>query len=125
MLTLESANKGNHLSCCSFVPYVRITVLTSVLWTSHITETEGSTFASSSIAMIAEVKDDSAPPCSALVSIPMSYGLELVSKQDTHVAELTPWLKRPLIIEGFIDSFSSISRTLGATTSLANRCTVS
>jgi hypothetical protein len=35
-------------------------------------DTEGSTLASSSMAIIVEVNEDSAPPCSALVSIPMS-----------------------------------------------------
>jgi len=77
-------------------PYLRKIVLTSVLCTSHSTETDGSTFASSgdsdgggqlpewpaerrplcpgspSIAMIADVKLASDPPWSALVSIPMS-----------------------------------------------------
>ena len=71
--TLLSDSIGNHLSCCSFVPYLRNMVLTRVLWTSQRTETDGSTLASSSMAMMAAVKEDSAPPCSALVSIPMSF----------------------------------------------------
>jgi len=50
-----------------------MTVFTSVLCTSHKTDTDGSTLASSSIAIIAAVKEDSAPPCAALVSIPISY----------------------------------------------------
>lgn len=70
--TLLSASNGKYLSFCACVPYVRKTVFTSVLCTSHKTETEGSTFASSSIAMIADVKEDSAPPWSAAVSIPIS-----------------------------------------------------
>ena len=73
MRTIDSESLGSHSSCCSLVPYLRTTVLTRVLWTSHITETDGSTRASSSMAIIAEVNDDSAPPWSALVSIPMSY----------------------------------------------------
>src|SRR5262245_16139366 len=71
--TLFSESIGNHLSCCSLVPYFLKMVLTRVLCTSHKTETEGSTLASSSIAMMADVNEDSAPPCSALVSIPMSW----------------------------------------------------
>ena len=38
-----------------------------------MTETDGSTFASSSIVRIAEVKDDSAPPNSDDISIPINY----------------------------------------------------
>ena len=50
-----------------------MTVFTRVLCTSHKTDTDGSTLASSSIAIIAEVNEDSAPPCAAFVSIPISY----------------------------------------------------
>ena len=71
-LTFSVARMGSHFSCCSLVPYFLTTVLTRVLWTSHSTDTEGSTFASSSMVIIAEVNEDSEPPRSAGVSIPIS-----------------------------------------------------
>ena len=73
VLTLDWDSWGNHFSCCSWVPYLRMTVLTRVLWTSQRTETDGSTFASSSMAMMAEVKEEPDPPKSGLVSMPMSW----------------------------------------------------
>ena len=39
------------------------------------------------------------------------------------VGGLTPWSKRPFITDGSIISLSSISRTFGPTTSVANRLT--
>ena len=38
-----------------------------------MTETDGSTFASSSIVRMAEVKEDSEPPSSDGISIPINY----------------------------------------------------
>lgn len=60
--TFDSASWGNHLSFCSCVPYFRKMVFTRVLCTSHITDTDGSTLASSSMTMMAEVKLHSEPP---------------------------------------------------------------
>lgn len=79
-LTLDSESCGSHLSCCSFVPYFLRIVLTRVLCTSHMTDTEGSTLASSSIAIMAEVNEDPQPPCSVLVSMPMSYNEDIDNK---------------------------------------------
>src|ERR1700721_2255750 len=72
--TLFSANCGSHLSRCSFVAYFRNMVFTRVLWTSHMTDTEGSTLASSSMAIMAEVNEEPEPPWSTLVSIAISWG---------------------------------------------------
>ena len=47
-------------------------VFTSVLCTSQRTETDGSTFASSSMAMMADVNEDPEPPYSRGVSILIS-----------------------------------------------------
>jgi len=73
-----------------------------------MTETDGSTLASSSMVRMAEVKEDSAPPSSDGISMPIN-----------------PCSNNPFIISGSIISFSSISRTFGATTSFANRRTES
>jgi len=63
---------------------------------------EGSTLASSSIAMIAVVNEASEPPYSAGISIPINY-------LSTHILQgcCTPCSKSPLISVGSIASASS------------------
>jgi hypothetical protein len=86
-----------------------------------MTATEASTFASSSTAMMAEVKEHSDPDRSAGVSIPMSYVISYVGSEQKD--QLTPLSNKPLMISGSICSFSSISLTLGPMTSSAYRLT--
>lgn len=96
-LTLDWESCGSHASCCSFVPYCRKMVFTKVLCTSHMTDTEGSTLASSSIAIIADVNEDSAPPYAALVSMPMSYSISRCARvQQTSTKRTTyPLFEKP------------------------------
>src|SRR2546423_13067688 len=97
------ASFGSHLRLDSSEPYFRIAVLTSVLWTSHMTDTDGSTRASSSIPTMALVKFMPDPPYSSGISTP-----------------IRPCSNSCSTIVGSIFSASSISRTLGAMTSAAN-----
>ena len=84
-------------------------MFTSVLCTSHKTDTEGSTFASSSIAIIAEVNEHSAPPCSALVSMPMSWDeRELDTAKE---AGVTHSLFKKAVYDGRIHHFILIHLT--------------
>ena len=86
-----------------------MTVFTSVLCTSHNTDTDGSTLASSSIAIIAEVNEDSEPPCAALVSMPMScYERELGTTKEGGV---THPLFKEAIDDGGIHHFILIHLT--------------
>ena len=71
-LTLLVARSGSHLFLISSLPYSLKTVLTRVLCTSTRTATLGSTRASSSTAMMAEVNEHSDPEWSAEVSMPIS-----------------------------------------------------
>lgn len=102
------ANLGSQVRCNSLVPHLRTAVLTSVLWTSHMTLTEGSTRASSSMPTMAEVKFMPEPPNSSGISTPMR-----------------PCSNRRSTTSGSMASFSSISRTFGAMTSAANLATES
>ena len=87
-----------------------MTVFTSVLCTSHKTDTDGSTLASSSIAIIAEVNEDSAPPCAALVSIPISYDVD-VSWVRTEVGGVAHPLFKETVDDGGIHHFVLIHLT--------------
>jgi hypothetical protein len=100
------ASLGSHSFLKASLPYLRIAVTTSVLWTSHRTETEGSTRASSSMPTMAEVKFMPAPPYSS--------GISKAIRPCSNICSTTA---------GSIFSFSSISRTLGATSSLAHLAT--
>lgn len=77
-------SEGKYLACCSLVPHFRSGIPTSVFYdseyffgkrsqdctcTSTMTLTLGSTFANSSMAIIAEVKDIPFPPKSGSTSI--------------------------------------------------------
>lgn len=84
-----------------------------------------------SMARMAEVKEAPAPPHSTSVSIAINYETSHTLHQcplpSLLLAQwrLTPWSKRPLTMVGSMCSASSISITLGATTSFANLRTAS
>ena len=102
------ASIGSHFFLFSSLPYFNIAVFTSVLWTSVMTLTLGSTLANSSIATIAAVKFMPAPPYSSGISMP-----------------IRPCSKHCSMISGSIFSASSISLVLGRMTSDANLATCS
>lgn len=106
--TVSVANFGNHFLLFSSLAYLMMAVFTNVLCTSHITLTLGSTLANSSIATIAAVKFMPAPPYSSGISTPI--------KPCSNSCSTTV---------GSIVSASSISRTLGNMTSVANFDTAS
>ena len=101
--TVSVARRGSHFRFDSSVPYFKMAVLTSVLCTSTMTLTLGSTLANSSIPTIPAVKFMPAPPYSSGISMPMR-----------------PCSKHCSIKAGSIFSASSISRTLGRIWSWAN-----
>mmetsp|Transcript_10278 Transcript_10278/g.23436 ORF Transcript_10278/g.23436 Transcript_10278/m.23436 type:complete len:238 (-) Transcript_10278:225-938(-) len=70
--SVSVASFGRYFCFCSSVPNLRTEVASNVFWTSAITDTPGSTLASSSITMQEEVKLMFAPLYSAGISTPMN-----------------------------------------------------
>uniref|UniRef100_A0A0S1MJ07 Secreted protein n=1 Tax=Phakopsora pachyrhizi TaxID=170000 RepID=A0A0S1MJ07_PHAPC len=106
--TVLVARRGRYFFLSDSLPHLITAVLTSVLCTSTMTDTEGSTRASSSMPTMAAVKFIPAPPYSSGISIP-----------------IRPCSNSCSTTVGSICSASSISRTFGRMMSLANFCTVS